>query len=53
MQQLFDDMLQVEVFMGNIGIFLSDSRGHHLKIMDTILKHIEDASFTINPLKCE
>ena len=53
MHPLFDDMPTVECFIDDIGIFTSGSFLEHLSAVAEVLRRLEDAGFTVNPLKCE
>ena len=53
MHPLFDDMSAVECFIDDIAIFTKGSFLEHLTILTKVLRRLEDAGFTVNPLKCE
>ena len=42
----------VEAYIDDIGIFL-DSYDEHMQMIQQVLQRLQDASFKINPLKCE
>ena len=52
MEKVLFGLEEVEIFIDNIGIF-SDNWKSHLKSINVVLKNLEDAGFTVNPLKCE
>ena len=52
MEKVVFGLEEVEIFIDNIGIF-SDNWKSHLKSINVVLKNLEDAGFTVNPLKCE
>jgi hypothetical protein len=52
MEDIFWDMLDVEVYMDNIQIF-AQSWEHQQAIVSEVLRRLEDNGFTVNPLKCE
>jgi hypothetical protein len=41
-----------DVYMDDVGAF-SSSWQDHISLLDTILHHLCDNGFTVNPLKCE
>ncbi|KAG7369924.1 reverse transcriptase RNA-dependent DNA polymerase [Nitzschia inconspicua] len=56
-QEIMDKVLhdlfeEVEVYIDDIGCF-STSWDKHILLLDIVLSWLEDAGFTINPLKCE
>ena len=52
MEKVLFGLEEVEIFIDDIGIF-SDDWESHLKSINVVLKKLEDAGFTVNPLKCE
>ena len=52
MEKVLFGLEEVETFIDDIGIF-SDNWESHLKSINVVLKKLEDAGFTVNPLKCE
>ena len=53
MEKVLFGLEEVKNFIDDIGIF-SDNWESHLKSINVVLKRLEDAGFTVNPLKkCE
>ena len=52
METVLFNLEEVEIFIDDIGIF-SDDWESHLKSINVVLKKLEDAGLTVNPLKCE
>jgi hypothetical protein len=52
MENIFQDVEDAEVYIGNIGAF-SHSLDGHIALLRTILTKLQDNGFTVNPLKCE
>ena len=52
MTSIFRDLDDVSVFIDDIGAF-SNSFDEHLKLLDVVLRRLEDNNFCVNPLKCE
>mmetsp|Transcript_10438 Transcript_10438/g.23038 ORF Transcript_10438/g.23038 Transcript_10438/m.23038 type:complete len:292 (-) Transcript_10438:387-1262(-) len=52
MDNLFHDLDDIECYMDDIAAF-SDSWEDHLKLLDLVLKRLDDKGFAINPEKCE
>ena len=51
MENIFRNVEDAEVYIGNIGAF-SNSWEHHVKLFHTVLVKLQDNGFTVNPLKC-
>ena len=49
---LFQDMVEVECFIDDIGILTKCSLEHHLLVVTTVLTILESSGFTANTLKC-
>ena len=52
MEGIFSKMEDVDVYIDDVGMFSNNWDGH-VKTLDTVLKHLQDNGFTINPLQCE
>jgi hypothetical protein len=52
MEDIFRYMQDVEVYIGDIGIW-AQSWEHHQQVISEVLKRLETNGFTLNPLKCE
>jgi len=52
MEMVLDGIDGVEVYIDNIAIF-SNNWEQHKKTLNEVLHRLQDAGFTINPLKCE
>ena len=52
MHSVLDDIDGIEFYMDDIGVF-SPAWTDHLSLLSTVLGHLENVGFTINPLKCE
>ncbi len=52
MHPLFQDILAVDVFIDDIGVFTNSSLEDHLTIVKKVLQRLEENGFTVNPLKC-
>ncbi|KAG7345621.1 reverse transcriptase RNA-dependent DNA polymerase [Nitzschia inconspicua] len=53
MEKVLHDLFEeVEVYIDDIGCF-STSWDKHMSLLNIVLSRLEDAGFTINPLKCE
>ena len=52
MEDIFRDVNDAEVHIDDVGAFSKDWQ-HHIQLIHTILKKLQDNGFTINPLKCK
>ena len=52
MLSILDDIDGIEFYMDDIGVFTT-TWTDHLSLLSTVLGHLENMGFTINPLKCE
>jgi hypothetical protein len=52
MEEIFQDMAEVDVYIDDIGIW-SDDWETHQKSIAKVLARLEEEGFTVNPLKCE
>ena len=52
MYPLFQDILQMESFIDDIGIFTNTTFDQDLTIFHQVLLRMEESGFTVNPLKC-
>ena len=52
MHSILDDIDSIEFYMDNIGVFTT-TWTNHSSFLSTVLGHLENVGFTINPLKCE
>jgi hypothetical protein len=52
MEDIFSDMVNVEIYIDDIGIW-AQSWEHHQKVVAEVLEQLETNGFTVNPLKCE
>ena len=52
MEELFRAVDNVDVYIDDVGCF-DNNWSSHLKILDRVLTILQDANFTVNPLKCE
>jgi hypothetical protein len=52
MEEIFQDMDEIDVYIDDIGIW-SDDWESHKKSVAKALGRLEDEGFTVNPLKCE
>ena len=52
MTQLFADIPNIECYMDDIRCFSNDWKSH-IQLLTTVLSHLQEQGFTINPLKCE
>ena len=52
METVLDGIEGIEVYIDDIAIF-SNSWQEHQKVLKEVLSRLQDAGFTINPLKCE
>jgi hypothetical protein len=52
MDNIFRDVVEVEVYIDDIGIF-SDSWEQHLAVLCIVIQKLQENGFTVNPLKCK
>ena len=52
MHSVLDDIDSIEFYMDDIGVFTT-TLTDHVSLLSTVLGHLENVGFTINPLKCE
>ena len=52
MEQVLADLDDVDVYIDDVGCF-NDTWEDHMRTLTTVLQRLEDAGFTVNPLKCE
>jgi hypothetical protein len=52
MENILSGIDTADVYIDDVGVF-SSSWQVHLALLDTILRHLCDNGFTVNPLKCE
>ena len=52
MEDLFCQLDEVDVYIDDIGVF-NNSWQAHLASLNKVLSILQDANFTVNPLKCE
>ena len=52
MENLLEAIKDIEVYIDDIACF-SQTFEHHLELLDKVLSRLQDAGFTVNPLKCE
>jgi Retroviral aspartyl protease./Reverse transcriptase (RNA-dependent DNA polymerase). len=52
MEKVLQDIDNVEIYLGDIGIF-NDNWESHMKTIQLVLTKLEENGFSINPLKCE
>ena len=52
MEKILKDIHEVECYIDDIGCF-TDSWERHLAVLDEVLARLDEAGFSINPLKCE
>ena len=51
MTTILADLQDISAYMDNIGCW-SNSRKHHLQLLETVLLCLQEHGFNINPLKC-
>jgi hypothetical protein len=52
MEEVLQDIAEIEVYIDDVGCF-DTSWKSHLATLDKVLTRLQDANFTVNPLKCE
>ena len=52
MEEVLRDIPECDVYIDDIGIF-TDTWERHVEVCDEGLTKLEEAGFTVNPLKCE
>jgi hypothetical protein len=52
MENIFRDVVEVQVYINDTGIF-SDSWEQHLAVLCKVHQKPQENGFTVNPLKCE
>ena len=52
MHSVLDDIDSIEFYMDDIGVFTT-TWTNHVSLLSTVLGHLKNVGFTINPLKCE
>eukprot|EP00804_Cyclotella_cryptica_P012410 CCRYP_010846-RA/>CCRYP_010846-RA protein AED:0.32 eAED:0.08 QI:0/-1/0/1/-1/0/1/0/210 len=52
MESVLSGIEDADVYIDDIGVFSHDWE-HHIKLLATILRRLQENGFTINPLKCE
>ena len=52
MEELFRAVNNVDIYIEDVGCF-NNNWSSHLKTLDKVLTILQDANFTVNPLKCE
>ena len=50
---LFQDMVEVDVFIDDIAIFTSGTIEHHFSVVSQVLHCLEESGFTVNPGECD
>jgi len=53
MEHVLRDIDEIQAYIDDVGVFGDKSFKEHLKVLDVVLTRLQDANFTINPLKCE
>jgi RNase H-like domain found in reverse transcriptase/Reverse transcriptase (RNA-dependent DNA polymerase) len=53
MEEVMEGLTETEVYLEDVGIFGEGSFEAHLTSLERVLTRLQDANFTINPLKCE
>ena len=53
MEEVLRDIPEIEAYIDDVGVFGDSTFEQHLEVLDKVLSRLQDANFTINPLKCE
>jgi hypothetical protein len=53
MENLFRALEETDVYIDDVGVFSNHSWEEHVDSLDKVLHILQDANFTVNPLKCE
>ena len=52
MENIFHNLEGTDVYIADVGVF-TKTWEHHIKLLDTVLNHLQENGFTISPLKCK
>ena len=53
MEEVLRDISEIEAYIDDVGVFGDSTFEKHLEVLDKVLTRLQEANFTINPLKCE